>query len=465
MDKLIRETLEGKTVVILGFGREGRSTYRLIRKALPGLKLTIADADEKVKADPVAAGDPDIRWKLGKDYLKGLDTFDRIIRTPGISLRDLPVEILPGKITSQTDLFLRHYSRQVIGVTGTKGKSTTTTLIWHILKWAGRDAVLLGNIGRPAFTCLDEIGPETHIVFELSSHQLEYLAVAPHVSLLLNLFPEHLDTYPSFKDYRLAKWNIVLKQEKEDIFIFNADDPLIRELMNEMRLIRDFRPFSVETELCDGSFVKDGFVHYAGDCETEPVYDLSKKRKIKGDHNLRNIMAAITACKTLGISNEIIQEGIASFTGLEHRLEYAGEFHGIRFYNDSISTIPEATIAAVKTLEDVDTLILGGFDRGIDYSGLAEFLVHSPVRNLILVGEAGRRINEEMKNRNEMKEAKGKKLFMVKRFDEFIDIAIKETKPGHICLLSPAAASYDEFPNFEIRGKRFNELIASNSTQ
>jgi UDP-N-acetylmuramoylalanine--D-glutamate ligase len=176
-------------------------------------------------------------------------------------------------------------------------------------------------------------------------------------------------------------------------------------------------------------------------------------------------MAAITACKTLGISNEIIQEGIASFTGLEHRLEYVGEFHGIRFYNDSISTIPEATIAAVKTLDDVDTLILGGFDRGIDYSGLAEFLVHSPVRNLIFVGEAGRRINEEMKNRKEIKEVKGKKLFMVKRFDEFIDVAIKETKPGHICLLSPAAASYDEFPNFEIRGKRFKELIASNSTQ
>jgi len=166
-------------------------------------------------------------------------------------------------------------------------------------------------------------------------------------------------------------------------------------------------------------------------------------------------MAVINACKILGIDDENIQEGVAGFTGLEHRMEYAGQIRGIHFYNDSIATIPEATIEAVKALETVDTLILGGFDRGIDYSGLAGFLSGSPVRNFIFTGDAGRRIRDLL---GPIKK-KEQHLFLISRFDEFPEPAFKNTRPGFICLLSPAAASYDEFQNFEIRGKRFKELL------
>jgi len=400
-------------------------------------------------------GDPNVFFKPGPDYLIGLDAFDLIIKSPGVSLKDIDYPIDREKITSQTDLFLEVYSGQVIGITGTKGKSTTSTMLHSILKRAGKDAILLGNIGRPAFNSIEDIHPGTLIVYEMSSHQLEYISVAPHISILLNLFQEHLDAYHSFRDYQLAKMNIMRFQNEEDYFIYNADDRIISGLVNEFHVRRNYQPFSFENELADGSFIRDGMIIYSEDCISQPVLDLNKKRKLKGDHNIRNIMAVINACKILGIENEIIQEGIAGFTGLEHRMEYAGLYQGIHFYNDSIATIPEATIEAIKTLGSIDTLILGGFDRGIDYSGLALFLSSSMVRNFIFTGEAGKRIMDLL----EPHKKEDHQLFLVHKFDDFLDLALKHTRPGSICLLSPAAASYDEFQNFEMRGSRFKGLL------
>jgi len=263
-------------------------------------------------------------------------------------------------------------------------------LLHHVLKKAGKNPVLLGNIGRPAFDLIDDIFPETPVIFEMSSHQLEYITIAPFVSVLLNLFQEHLDAYRSFRDYQLAKMNITRFQQEGDSFIFNADDTLIQGLVKEFHLTRNYLPFSFESELSDGCFVRDGWILYADECVAEPILNLEKKRKLKGDHNVRNCMAVINVCKILGIDNEIIREGIAGFTGLEHRLEYAGQFHGIHFYNDSIATIPEAATEAVKALENVDTIVLGGFDRGIDYSDFAQFLSRSTIRNFIFTGKAGK---------------------------------------------------------------------------
>ena len=460
----LKNKLTDKKIVLLGFGKEGRSSYKLIRKIFPRLPLIIADSDETVKGNSLVINDPEVCFHLGPGYLDHLDQSDLIIKSPGITLKDLPYRLPQENITSQTDLFLQAYSGQVIGITGTKGKSTTSTLVHYILKKAEKNSILLGNIGRPAFDCIEEINPGTCIVFELSSHQLEHIKKAPHISVILNLFQEHLDAYQSFREYQLAKMNITLYQQETDYFIFNADDPLLSGLVNEFRLTRNHMPFSFETELANGSFIKDGWIKYSDECIAEPIIDLGKKRKLKGEHNVRNIMAAINVCKILGVENEIIQEGITGFTGLEHRLEYAGKYLGIHFYNDSIATIPEATIEAIKTLENVDTLILGGFDRGIDYAGLAGFLSTSGVRNFIFTGEAGKRISESFTKikRPDQRE------FQIDRFDDFQSIAFKVTSPGTICLLSPAASSYDEFPNFEFRGKRFKELISAhgeNSSQ
>jgi UDP-N-acetylmuramoyl-L-alanine---L-glutamate ligase len=459
MIDFLRNKLANKKIVLLGFGREGQSTFRLIRRILPQVHLSVADADESVAHHPLLLNDPEVSFRTGPDYLKGLDGFDMIIKSPGISLKDIECNTIREKITSQTDLFLEFYSGQVVGITGTKGKSTTATLLHSILKRAGKDTVLLGNIGRPAFSSIGDIHPETIVVYEMSSHQLEYISTAPHISILLNLFQEHLDAYHSFRDYQLAKMNIVRFQNEGDYFIFNADDRIISDLESEFRFCRNYQPFSLETELADGCYIKDGMIVYSEDCVTQPVIDLQKKRKLKGDHNLKNIMAVVNACKILGIENDIIREGVAGFTGLEHRMEYAGKVREIIFYNDSIATIPEATMEAVKALERVDTLILGGFDRGIDYSGLAGFLSTSAVRNFILTGEAGERIRELF----EPLKKQDQKIFRISRFDDFLQPAIKNTLPGSICLLSPAAASYDEFQNFEMRGKRFKELVKSGS--
>ena len=438
MDELIRDMMEGKRVLLLGFGREGQGSYDLIRRVLPDQLLTIADASEAIRANEKLTGDPLVTVKTGAGYLEGIGEYDVIVKSPGISLKDLAGRIDPSKITSQTDLFLRRFSGQVIGVTGTKGKSTTASLISHILTNAGRDAILLGNIGTPAFHFIDRITPGTLIVFELSSHQLQHVVRSPHIAVLLNLYQEHLDAYRSYEEYRLAKMNIMRFQQADDYFIYNADDPLVVAHAETLKGDQSLVPFSLQ----GGGM----------------VYDFHN-RYLRGDHNRRNVLAAVAACRICGVDDFGIDEGLDSFKGLAHRMEYVGEFHGILFYDDSIATIPEACMAAVRAIPDVDTLVLGGFDRGVEYGELAGFLLGSGVQTFLLTGMAGARIAEEMERQG----SRGKRVIRIRRFDEFLEPALKYTRPGHVCLLSPAAASYDEFRSFEERGMRFVQLVQTNN--
>ncbi len=481
--KLIRSKFEGKSVVLLGFGREGQATYQVFRRVFPQKQVTIADANVAIRTNPLVASDRHVDFITGTGYIEQISGFDYIVRSPGIviwpyvegdvrhmehhgqsgnfpaasdhndSLIVRPV-IRREQITSQTDLFLQAYGSQVIGVTGTKGKSTTSALIFHILKTGGFEAVLAGNIGNPVFHFAEALTPKTLVVFELSSHQLEFLTRGPHIAVLLNLFQEHLDAYQSFESYQQTKLNIARYQCAEDYLIYNADDPLVAEKVNALMPVSQSSGFDATQELNPGCFIRDGWIWFASGHEENKVWKIHQDRFLKGDHNLKNIMAAISVARLSGVSNEDIEDGIGTFKGLEHRLEYVGEFGGIHFYNDSIATIPEACMEAIKAVPAVDTLVAGGFDRGIDYSPLAMFLAGSAVNNLILVGAAGKRIGKVMEKAG----TQDKKLFYINRFDDFIAIAIRETRPGYACLLSPAAASYDEFRNFEERGKRFREL-------
>jgi UDP-N-acetylmuramoylalanine--D-glutamate ligase len=469
---LIHRRFAGKSIVLLGFGREGQSTYTLLRKVFPDAELSIADQNDTVRNHPLLHLDKHLQFFTGAGYLEQITGFEVIIRSPGIPVWQLLTEnetqngkgretrskpgISRDQLTSQTELFLECYAKQVIGVTGTKGKSTTSTLIQHIFKTAGRDVLLAGNIGSPVFHFIDLIEPATTIVVELSSHQLEFLKVAPHISVLLNLYQEHLDAYESYQAYQLAKINISRYQQPHDFIIYNADDELVSEHLRPLLPNRQGFPFSLRNQLQPGGFVRDGLIFFADGERVVPVWKIHQDRFLKGEHNLRNIMAAVNAAMISGIEPELIEDGIATFKGLEHRLEYVGEFSGIHFYNDSIATIPEACMEAIKAIPMVDTLVAGGFDRGIDYNGLAKFLCDSSVRNFILVGEAGHRIMECMKP--DIKQEQ--RFFYINRFDDFKPIAFHETRTGHACLLSPAAASYDEFRNFEERGKRFRELVS-----
>ncbi len=474
MDKLrelVRERFENKSLVLLGFGREGQSSYQFLRQVFPGKEISIADLNPAVREASVVQGDSLLQFITGEGYLDTLGRFDVIMRSPGIpvwqrvgnpvggdpSCKGPGMDAIPaGKITSQTSLFLECYAGQVTGVTGTKGKSTTSSLIHHIFRTAGLDSILAGNIGNPVFNIAHLIKPATRIVLELSSHQLEYLVRAPATAVFLNLFQEHLDAYADYDSYQRAKANIVGFQRPGDRIIYNADDERVVKHVMPWLDSRQCFPFSLLEKPANGGFPDGGYVVFSEDGVRQPVWRIHQDRFLRGIHNLKNILAASTCAMLAGLDPENIADGILTFKGLEHRLEYVGEFGGIHFYNDSIATIPEACMEAVRAIPDVDTLVAGGFDRGIDYSELALFLASSQVRNIILVGEAGLRIGALL----ESCAHQAKSVFPIQCFDEFRTIAFRETRPGSVCLLSPAAASYDEFNNFEERGKRFRELVS-----
>jgi len=453
MKEFLTPILKDKKILILGFGREGQSTYKLLREYFPQIALTIADLREDVQ-DLLAGDDKFLSFQLGRGYMSDLMNFDLIIKTPGVSLQHLPEVAGSGKITSQTDLFLQAFSRQVIGVTGTKGKSTTASLINHIIHAAGQEVLFVGNIGLPPFEVVHTIYRSTIIVFELSSHQLEFISRAPHISILLNLFQEHLDHYTSLVAYHLAKWNIASTQLSEDFFIYNSENKDIFSLVEKKKPKSHLLPYSLRLVADQGIFAEEGGIVLKSGGISSVLFKTDIQRSIPGDHNLLNAIAAAAACHLSGISASAITEGINSFKGLPHRIEFVGVYDEISYYNDSIATIPEATIEAVKTLQNVDTLILGGFDRGIDYKVLVDFISKSEIRNIIYIGEAGQRIHGEM-----LKTGSEKKMFLANDYEEVVKLARKNTAKGKICLLSPAAASYDMFRNFEERGDVYKKIV------
>ncbi len=433
IDSLISDATK---VLILGYGKEGRSTYSFLRKKFPELLLGIADLNSEIANYSELVNDNRLELFLGRDYLSSLNHFDIIIKSPGVNIGSVDNDLF-AKITSQTDLFLQCYADQVIGVTGTKGKSTTVSLVKHFLEADGKKVLLIGNIGVPAFDIIGAIEKDTIVVYELSAHQLEYLKKSPHIAVLLNVFPEHLDYFSSYNDYRKAKFNICKFQTKNDCLIIHESH------RNDQDLPESTGPGSVEN----------------GDIKKR-IVEISDKRArisiqdspLSGDHNLVNIEVALTAIEELGCDVEVALNSLKNFKNLSHRLENVGEFGGIRFINDSISTVPESTIAAVKSIKNVDTLILGGYDRGLDYSKLVEFIQTSNVRNFIFLGKAGDRMFDEFKGDN------SKNLFKASSIENAFEIIVQKTAKGSICLLSPAAASYDQFHNFEHRGDTFKAL-------
>ncbi|MBO4489201.1 MAG: UDP-N-acetylmuramoyl-L-alanine--D-glutamate ligase [Bacteroidales bacterium] len=454
----ILQKLEGKKIIILGFGREGRSSYHLIRRYFPDMPLTISDKSETLFQEDFS--DEHLTLIAGIQYDRNLNEYDLILKSPGISFNNLDYLVETERITSQTDLFLQEFHAQVVGITGTKGKSTTASLTYHLLKEAGKDVILAGNIGVPLFDVIEQMTPQTLVVAELSAHQLEFLHRSPDYAVLLNIYQEHLDHFNSFNNYQIAKINIARFQEERQFFVYNGDDPLIADLIQSYSLNRDRVIFGTQHHtgihaLCDDHVV--GF--YNGKTLLEE-YDLTDHTHLPGRHNYFNIMAAMAVARHFGLDKDEILQGLSTFHGLPHRIEFVGKFQDINFYNDSISTIPEAAVAAVKALRKVDTLILGGFDRGIDYSRLIEFLGEHPVRNVAFTGPAGHRILDEwMRTSLPLPEH-----YVVEEdFRKIVDFAFEHTAPNKIALLSPAAASYNQFKNFEERGDRFKQYVVEYS--
>jgi UDP-N-acetylmuramoyl-L-alanine---L-glutamate ligase len=454
MKEFLNSRIKGKRVVILGLGAEGKSTYKHLRKLFPEQIFTLADRREEL-ANDIELKHAATKFQLGSGYLDNLDSFDLIIKSPGISLSQLPVNFPLEKFASQTALFLEMFRNRTIGITGTKGKSTTASLIHHLLIAAGKDALLIGNIGVPPFDILDRIKDETLIVFELSSHQLEGVKVSPHIAVLLNIYQEHLDHYASYRAYQMAKYNIARWQKPGDIFIYHYNDFEIPALIHEIMPVSELLAFALKEESGVQTFISEGEVFSNLSGMTEKLCNLNGVTFLNGKHNQLNLLAALSACHAAGAESKYYCGALQTFKGLQHRMEFVGEFGGVRFYNDSIATIPEAVIYAMETIGDVDTLILGGFDRGIDFSRLTAYMGKASAKNIFFTGNAGRRLKSEMESGFPSQH----NYQWFEDFEEMISAAITSTAKGCSCLLSPAAASYDRFMNFEHRGNRFKEII------
>ena len=436
--------LKNKKILILGFGREGKSTYNYIRKYLNDKKIYIADMQEDLlDKNEFLKKDNNIECICGKEYLNGLENYDIIIKTPGIALVNMDITNFKDKIKSQLNLFLEFCDNKTIGVTGTKGKSTTSSLIYSVLKAQNKNALLLGNIGNPIFNYIDEITEDTYIVIEMSSHQLEFTNNSPNISIITNLFPEHLDHYNSYNEYVEAKFNIFKFQKENDYFLYDYDNSELKERItytNSIQYKVSFNEKDADIKIQNNMIV----------IKDKEIYDINSPRNLLGDYNLKNIMFVLGVVDILNLDINQAMKTISEFKTLKHRLEFIGEINGVKYYDNSIATIPVATEEAIKALKDVDTLIIGGMDRGIDYSEFAEFLDKCDVKNIICMPDTGHKIAKMMKTN---------KCIIVNTLEEAVKEASLKTEKEKSCLLSPAAASYGFFKNFEEKGDKFKELV------
>jgi UDP-N-acetylmuramoylalanine--D-glutamate ligase len=437
---------EGKKILILGFGKEGQSTYKLIRKYLKKQILYIADKEMNFQNNyEMLKDDSNLVFISGEKYLKDLKKYDIIMKTPGISFAGINTTKYLHKIKSQLELLLEFYNNFTIGVTGTKGKSTTSSLIYTVLREQNRKCMLLGNIGVPVFDYIDSIQEDILLVLEMSSHQLEYMKLSPNIAILLNVFQEHLDHYKSFENYVEAKSNIFKYQKQLDCLIYNYDNPILDKLVDNA--CGKVYKVSFKGKSSSNIYLKGNKIYY----NEKLMYDASKeKRNLVGNYNLNNIMFVITVSEILKLDINKTIESINNFKTLEHRLEFVGKYNDILYYDNSIGTVPMATIEAVNALKNVDTLIIGGMNRGIDYGEFIEFLNNSNINNIICMPETGHNIAKEIKK---------DKRYIVDTLEEAVKVAKRVTQKEKICLLSPAAASYGFFKNFEEKGNLYKALV------
>lgn len=452
INEIINE-FKNKNIVILGFGKEGKSTYSFIRKYLKNINLTIKDKNDKIEDDPLLKNDKNVTIITGDNYLDNLEEYDLIMKTPGISFRDIDISNIKDKISSELEILIKYYKKNIIGITGTKGKSTTSSLIYDILKANNKECFLLGNIGTPIFDYIDKIKDNTLLVVEMSSHQLEFVTNSPHISLITNFYEDHLDHTNGLEDYYHAKLNITKYQTSNDFLIYyegcKALDTRIKTLNPKSNILKvNFDKKDIET-YCDHKFIY---------VKNKKVYDIEEKRNLIGDHNLINIMMCYTISQILNLDNEKTTFAINNFQPLEHRLELVGTFDDVTYYNDAIATIPDATINGIKALKKVNTLIFGGLDRGINYNDFIDYLKTANIENLICMPSTGHKIANELMNAN-----LNKKIYLVDTLEEAVAKAKLVTKKNMICLMSPAAASYEYFKNFEEKGNAFKKLVKKNN--
>ena len=393
---------------------------------------------------------------FGKNCLENLNGFNVIFRSPSClpTRPELQKEADRGAIvTTEVEMLMEMCPCKIIGVTGSDGKTTTTSLINAILQHAGYKTFLGGNIGTPLFTKLPEMEPNDIVVLELSSFQLMNMNISPDIAVITNITPNHLNIHKDYQEYIDAKKCIFKNQKENGILILNYDNDITRECSKEANGKVIF--FSSKTKLDSGFIVDDDIIKECNDGIRKHILNTDEVI-LRGNHNFQNIATALAATKTL-VDTDVAVEAIKKFRPVEHRIEFVREIDGVKWYNDSASSSPTRTISGLNAFKENIILIAGGYDKNLEYEPLAKPVIDK-VPTLILIGQTAEKIYDVVKNESE-KENKKININMCDTLEQTIEIAKKSAKKGDVVLFSPASASFDMFKNFADRGNKFKDLV------
>jgi UDP-N-acetylmuramoylalanine--D-glutamate ligase len=468
-------TIRNSRVVILGLARQGTALARFL--ALAGAEVTVSDLqDEAALADYLAElADLPIRYVLGEHPLSLLDEADLLCLSGGVPV-DVPIVVEAQRrgilLSNDAQIFLEQCPTSVIGITGSAGKTTTTALVGEMCRAAGLRTWVGGNIGNPLIADLDQIRPGDWVVMELSSFQLELMTVSPHVAAVLNITPNHLDRHGTMEAYIAAKRNIVAHQKLNDFALLGYDDANARSLALDLTARTSaVRPhllwFSGGAEVDEGAFLMktetNGELTLRLDGVDRVICQTAEVR-LRGRHNLLNVLAACALAGVAGVPVEAMRQVAATFTGVEHRLELVRELNGVRWYDDSIATAPERSLAALRSFEEspdqVGLLLAGGRDKKLPWEEFAGETVRR-VRQLVTFGEAGPMIARVVAGARarEQERSRLEGITQVGTLEEAVEAAARLARQGEVVLLSPGGTSFDAFRDFAERGDRFKELV------
>ncbi|MCX6823938.1 MAG: UDP-N-acetylmuramoyl-L-alanine--D-glutamate ligase [candidate division SR1 bacterium] len=451
------EKFKNKKIAILGYGKEGKSSLHfLIKIGVLPRDITILDGAKKIEGlaesfeyiHQTFAISPDFNVVLGETYLDTLKRFDLIIKTPGVSIYHEKIYPYRHKITSQAQIFFDYYQGKIIAVSGTKGKSTTSTIIYETLKNAKKNVQLVGNIGNPVLNYLDSQNLESqkkeYTVFEVSSYMLEGLKKKNYISVLLNIYADHIDWHAGFENYKDAKINL-LNGSKYNML----RDEIVKKQKFKKQELNDMH---VRIFGHTGNYTYQEGIFYA---DKKNIFT-DDSIVLKGEHNMMNISAVVGICDIMNINYKILEKTLATFIGLPHRMENIGIYGGITWIDDAISTTPESTIQAIQTFgKKIDTIFLGGTDRGYVFDELIKTIIEYGIRNVVLFPDSGKRIFNAIKG----KDAGEIKIFQTDDMKEAVKFAYKYTENGKMVLLSTASPSYSIRKNFEEKGNLFKKHI------
>jgi UDP-N-acetylmuramoylalanine--D-glutamate ligase len=441
--------LEGKKVLVVGFGRTGEALVRFLLEKRAKIKVSEKKNLEELSQNTDSWRKKGVAFEAGEHNLTSFLEADLIVVSPGVPfIQELKAARERGVgIISEIELAYPYLKGKIVGITGTNGKSTTATLAQKILKEGGLKAFLAGNIGMPLIDATKTSRDDHIYVTEISSFQLYHIKdFKVDVSVFLNISPDHLDWHSNFDDYYEAKKKLILSQANEPKAILNHDDPLVWPLRKRIEF--DVLAFSRKREVTPGCFLHQGQIFLA-DTQKEKLIEISEI-PLFGVHNQENVMASALVGHVFGIPLTRMRESIKNFKGLEHRLEKILTLEGIDFYNDSKATNVDAALKSIQSFDRKIILVMGGRDKGGDFKRL-EKVIKEKVKKIILIGEAKEKIKEAL---NSMAE-----FFDSSSLEEAVDIGFSEAKPGEVVLLAPACTSFDMFENFEERGKAFKKEV------